>query len=249
MERIWREITALQVFSSLKDLIMPRCCIVCGTTLGMHEHNLCLQCLSDVPYTYFWDTPYNEMSDKFNERIRSITRDGEREMRVFAASLFYYNSESPYRLIPQALKYHGDIDTGRHFASILGRHLAERPEFANVDLVVPVPLHWRRFFQRGYNQAEVIANTIAGELHAPVGRGILRRKRYTQTQTRLSGRQKYENVQNAFTVRGTVHARHLLLVDDTFTTGATLAACYQALRQKLPSTVRISIATLAYVRN
>jgi len=123
-----------------------------------------------------------------------------------------------------------------------------------VDIVIPVPLHWTRRWRRGYNQAEVIARGIADVLGAELRTDILRRARRTRSQVRLPVEAKASNVLGAFALPASyaknlvnLRARHILLVDDTFTTGATLNACRAALRQAFPLPVRISVATLAFV--
>ena len=195
----------------------------------------------------------------------------------FAAALFFYRGDSPYSQIPQALKYGRNFGAGRHFARMLGRELAASALFSDVDALIPVPLHWIRRWRRGYNQAEVIARGIAEELKGgaeasgspapPVLTRVLKRVRRTRTQTRLDAGGRYANVHSAFVADGKALAStkipadlagrppHLLLVDDVFTTGATLLACERALRRALTETlgpeaasrVRISVATLAYV--
>ena len=285
---------------ALGDLFLPRECLACGRRLGMRERHLCLSCAADVPYTRFWLQPHNPLADRFNA-VLERHRGTEPMDYAYAAALMYY--KGAYRAIPRALKYHGDLAAGRHYGALLGRRLAAAPHFADIDLVIPVPLHWTRRFSRGYNQATILAQALADAFRSakcPVAAGydvpsvtpgstgslpvcrtdLLVRARRTRTQTRLSVEQKARNVASAFQVPerfgflarlvrrsfdrlrnrltsrhsgldpespATVlaSARHILLVDDTFTTGATLYACYAALRPY--TTARISIATLAAV--
>ena len=307
---------------ALGDLFMPRACLACGCRLGMRERHLCLSCAADVPYTRFWLAPHNPLADRFNA-VLERHRGTEPMDYAYAAALLYY--KGAYRAIPRALKYQGDLAAGRHFGALLGRRLAAAPHFADIDLVIPVPLHWTRLRSRGYNQAEILARALVDAFRAalapsgtserwPVAAGhdegaapstvssavptvtsgvpstvipavpttvipgltrnlpevrtdLLVRARRTRTQTRVSVDQKAQNVASAFQVPGRfplrarllslskdapespaavlASARHILLVDDTFTTGATLYACYAALRPF--TTARISIATLAAV--
>jgi ComF family protein len=233
--------------TAVSDLILPRHCFVCGKRLTLSERYLCLECRSDLPYTFFWDQSHNPMADKYNARIRDQVPHGVEEAYGHAAALLYYNSESGYKNIPQALKYRFALGLGREFADRLGERLASSPEFKDVDCVIPVPLHWRRRRGRGYNQAAVIARRVALALGARFCPEGLRRLRYTKSQTSVGMEKKASNVSDAFRVLHRVEARHILLIDDTFTTGSTLAACHKALREVYPPSVRISVATLSYV--
>ena len=169
------------------------------------------------------------------------------------AALFYYAADSDYSRITQALKYHRDFGAGKFFARMLGKRLGESGLFDDVDLIVPVPLHWTRQWTRGYNQAEVIARELAATLSAPCRTDLLRRCRRTVTQTRLSGDEKSINVAGAF--RATKKAaslasgngiNHILLIDDVFTSGATMGECCKTLRQAFGAQTRISAASLGY---
>ena len=229
------------------DLALPRVCVVCGRPLLLYEEHLCTCCRADLPLTWFWDLRHNPMSESFNERIQELI--DRYEPFSCAAALFYYSGS--YRNITRALKYHRNFAIGKNFACLLGRRLAS----LQIDLVVPVPLHWLRKLRRGYNQADFIARCVAAELAVPACCRLLVRRRFTRSQTRLDPEQRRSNVASAFAVRLRALARlrkrfslrHILLVDDVYTTGATLLACHRALRAALGPEVHISVATLAYV--
>ena len=178
-----------------------------------------------------------------------------------------------YRNITYRLKYARDIREGRFFAAMLGERAAAVEWLSDVDTVIPVPLHWTRRLRRGYNQAEVIASEVAKSLGASLRTDILERRRCTSTQTKLGIEEKARNVSGAFAVgkrfrrrfnktetldgalsidkisgeRNSLTIRHILLVDDVFTTGSTLYNCWRPLHDFFGSSVRISIATLGLV--
>lgn len=254
------EIKAIAI--AVADLFMPRRCLVCGRRLSVEERCLCAGCESDVPYTYFWMLGRNQMEDKLNALVQRRFEaeglaGGSSAVGLwpyeYAAALFFYSSDAGYRKIPQALKYHADFPAGRRYSRRLGERLAGSGLFSDVDMVIPVPLHWSRRWRRGYNQAEVIAREVAGALGCRMRTDLLSRPGRTRTQTKMSVEAKGRNVAHAFRCRPFGGVRHVLLVDDVFTTGATLNACHAAVRAALasagisPSECRVSVATLAYV--
>lgn len=248
MDKVLENITLRKCLRSLADMVLPRTCVVCGRDLTLEERHICLECVCDLPFTRFWEREHNPMADKYNERIAPHIPDAVEEAYAFAAALLYYSENSPYKRIPQALKYERNISQGRYFAAMLGEKLLQSSWAPTVDLVVPVPVHWKRRLKRGYNQAEIIASEVAHKLGAPFCAGCLSRTRFSVSQTSVSLEKKASNVEGAFVAVKTPPARHILLVDDTFTSGSTLAACHKALRDAYPTPgVRISVATLSYV--
>ena len=195
-----------------------------------------------------------------------------REDYAYATALYFYRADSGYSHISRQLKYHGNIPAGKFFGRQLGLRLAQAEHLSDVDAVIPIPLHWTRKWSRGYNQAEVIAREVATTLGVALRTDILERSRRTRTQTKLSIEGKAANVKGAFRIREHFHQsitpdlhgrqnpktkkadapaisdlKHLLIIDDIFTTGSTALACYSALREVFPPSVRISIATLGFV--
>lgn len=244
------------------DFILPRVCVVCGRRLLLNEKVICLHCMADLPLTHFWKQKCNPMADRFNAVIQHGLEKvwdsciclplNAHERYAHAAALFFYSHEADFRHILYSLKYKGRTDVGRHFGRMLGMKIKGTAAFKDVDCVMPVPLHWARKWKRGYNQAQVIAREVAHVLGVPLRCDVLKRSRRTKTQTKLDIKGKTENVSGAFSTRpyavSTLKGvKHILLIDDVFTTGATLHACFVALRAHLPPTVRISVATLAFV--
>lgn len=257
----------MAIFSYISDLFLPRYCLVCGRQLFHFERHICTCCLYDLPRTFFWQYRYNKMAQQFNALLQQhIQREDliyQMPVKyVYAVALFYYTGGSSYRQITRNLKYEYDIPSGRFFSRILVRYLRQCLFFADVDLVLPVPLHRWRLWKRGYNQASIIAKELADGMGWRYCDSLLRRRHYTRTQTKLSVEHKMRNVENAFQVDprhisilsdGRPH--HLVIVDDVFTTGATTYACYKALMDEIYARnldfrqIRISLVTLGYVGN
>ena len=238
----------MRLLESVLDVFLPRVCLVCGRRLFRNESHLCLHCIADMPLTHFWERTHNLMADKFNDVINA-RGGGDGEMYAYACALFFFKPDSPYRDILYDIKYKGNIAAGKHLGKMLGAKMASADMFSDVDAVVPVPLHWRRKWKRGYNQAEIIATGVAEAMGLPVRTDLLKRVKYTRTQTRLDVAGKMENVRNAFDAGsdGREELKHILIVDDVLTTGSTIYECFRSLRAVFPPPVRISVATLGFV--
>lgn len=260
---------------AVADLFCPRTCIVCGERLMLSERQICLRCMADMPLTRYWLMPLNPMARKLNEEelpqdsvaIQPGVRPELTLIFSYATALFFYNSENNYHKIPQSIKYRGNTDAGAYFGRMLGEKMSKAAQYKDVTAIIPVPLHPSRQRKRGYNQAQVIAEGIALGLGTRVEDKLLYRARRTQTQTKLSIEQKAQNVKKAFAVNRKRLTKflsetpealspgkplHLLLVDDVFTTGATLRACRSAIKKDFDTLgipCRISGATLGCVKN
>lgn len=251
----WREAVCRlrMALTGLRDLFFVRECVVCGAALEASEgagddggsdagyRHLCPACRADIPLTYFWSYSENAAMETLGGRCRVYN----------AAALFFYRHGSGYCEIVRRFKYGGDLALGLWASRLLGGYLASGGLYADVQAVTPVPLHWRKRLKRGYNQAEIIASGVAQRLGAiPVVPHLLRRRRYTATQTRRTATSRAGNVRGAFAVNRreverlrAAGIRHILLVDDVCTTGATLTECIRLLQDSFT----VSVATLGFV--
>lgn len=249
----------------LLELVLPRRCAVCGCVLQSEESYLCLDCTADLPLTYYWLQERNPMADKLNWRIEQAIQDEGAPFEAYSRACALYFYKEKFRSLTRGVKYSARRSLGRYLGKMLGEQLLQPRQggaeslFVDVDMVLPVPLHWTRFLTRGYNQAEIIARSLAATLGCPCRTDILRRSRRTKSQARLEVSQKASNVSGAFSVNSLslpdTAPSHILLLDDVFTTGSTLTECHRALRRALTqkygpgisSQVRISISTVTVV--
>lgn len=224
----------------LRELFFPRFCPVCGKPLEQDEKDFCLECFSDLPLTYFWDWDDNPLRRRLEEKCTV----------GYGAALFHFRLESPYHYLMHRIKFEGGKNLGYRLGYLLGLYLKDGSGFGPVDIIVPVPLHPLRRFRRGYNQSQIIASGIAAALGVPVCPGLLKRRRWTRPQSGISGNGKSRNVEGAFRTDDAQGEKlkdggfqHILLVDDTITTGSTISECVKV----LPPFFRVSVASLAFV--
>lgn len=236
--------------ASLRDLLFPRYCTVCGAELLSDERFLCISCRAGMPLTYFWK--YRDTEADMNFCGRSGIE------KVY--SLFYYRND--YKNLLFSVKYNNGILVGLFLGQLLGCYIAEwysnLNEDVDIDYLVPVPLHFLKRWERGYNQSEIVSRGILKGL--PAGRfcrpkirtDIIKRVKFTLTQTHKDKIGRWESVRAAFvlcrhnkTCLPDLNGKHVLLVDDVLTTGATLDACASLLQKHY--NCRVSIATIAYV--
>ena len=164
---------------------------------------------------------------------------------IAATAYFFFEKESRFAKIIHQLKYHGKKEIGIEMGRIFGAELKDSSRFNEVDLIIPVPLHWKKQKKRGYNQSEFIALGIAETMGKSIDTYTLYKAIETETQTRKTRYERWENVENIFrlTSADKITGKHILLVDDVITTGATLESCATTLLKE--NNTKVSIATLA----
>jgi ComF family protein len=223
------------VFNYIIDLFFPKVCAGCHSVLMTYESVLCTKCRHELPLTQYHLDPENEAVKKFYGKIAI----------EHASAFLYFNKKGIVQELIHNLKYKAQEEIG----TVLGHWYAEDLKKLQLETpfhaLIPVPLHKRKFKERGYNQVTTFGKALAESLDTPYDDTILYRKTYTKTQSKknLSGRS--ENIENIFDVHFSEehHYKHFLIVDDVLTTGATLEACSRALL-KIPG-AKISIVCMA----
>lgn len=235
----------------LFDLVSPRTCSICGRRLSVNESVLCAPCHLHLPFTRFWLSPYdNPMARLFWGRIPLAGGSPDQRPNSVerVAALFFYQPHTPASKIIYNLKYHGHRNAAEAMGTIAAKTMGGR-FFEGIDLIVPVPLTRRRQWSRGYNQSREIAVGVSQVTGIPVDTKLVRRTAFAGSQTRLHAWERASNVEDVFLLTDPAKAteRHILLIDDVVTTGATVVSCANQLCQA--PDVRISILSLGFTKS
>lgn len=221
----------------LLHLVYPKVCLSCQSLLEGEENYLCQACLDDFDRFLL----PNESTDEMKARLRK--HFPEQTVIDDAVSCFRFHKDGKLQPAIHAVKYDGLSRLGVELGMLLGKQLQAERGGEKYDALIALPLHKLKFIERGYNQAERLANGASQTLGLPVRTDAVYRVRYTASQTGydLAGRQ--HNMSGAFQCKRVSGLRRVVLIDDVFTTGSTLLACASALKHT--GVEYITIATLA----
>ncbi len=216
------------------NLFVPVVCPACEKVLVNNERIICTGCMYELPRTRYQSYSENPVALLFWGRVHIEN----------ATALFQYQKGSRFQRLIHELKYNGRQDIGREMGRMLGVELTGSP-FATADIILPVPLHRKKYRKRGYNQCDPLAQGLSESLGIPWLNGHLTRPSASLTQTNRTRIDRWSNVEGIFKVKdpGYLYGKHIILVDDVVTTGATLDACATAILAH--ENVRVSVATLA----
>ncbi len=222
----------------LKDifrLIFPSQCAICRTPLGHGITDICLTCRLDLPLTYFWKKADNPVSLKFWGHIPIET----------GSAYFYYMASGRWRSIIHNFKYRKGWRYAQMLGEWYGAELRDSGNYSDIDVIIPIPLHPIKRIKRGYNQSDWIAKGIAKELGVEVDYNSVTRKTNNTSQTKLSYTERWVNVDDIFTVRNPsrLMGKHILLIDDVLTTGATIISCGESISKQVKG-CKFSVAVL-----
>lgn len=220
----------------LVELLFPRQCLVCGEPLSREEKELCLNCLVGLPL----------ISDEQRAELEKVFR-GIIEVEQIA-SYMYYRKGSPYNRLLYQIKYKNHPEVGTRLARNAAIELKPTGFFDAIDTIIPLPLSRKKERQRGYNQCDYIAQGLSEITGIPVTKNCITRTRSNETQTHKSREERWKNVEGIFILNNpeNIRGKHVLLIDDVLTTGATLASCASPL---LEAGCKVSIFTLACSNN
>jgi ComF family protein len=225
-----------EIKESVLNLFFPHVCAGCGSDLLDIQNSLCLKCIDNLPQTQFHLHINNPVEKHFWGRI-AITN---------ATAQYYFTKESLMQHLMHQLKYKGNKELGLFMGKLIGNQLLQAERFAGINALIPLPLFPAKERKRGYNQATVLCKGIAAVMNIPVWEDVIIRNEHTETQTKKSRVERWQNMEGKFELINPekIQNKHLLLVDDVVTTGATLETCGHELLQ--PGNTKLSIATLCY---
>jgi ComF family protein len=234
----------LKTISKWKDdlihLIYPHSCLICESEISSHQKHICPFCESDLEYTYF---------EKYQEpTILDQLFWGRVNVKATYAHLFYDKTKSSQPIL-HALKYKNKPELGVEMGIKIGENLKEIRGFDTVDALIPVPIHPKKKFVRGYNQSEKIADGIANVLNIPVILDFLTSDKNTSSQTKKNRFLRWDNVEKKFSSKILTEQSyvHVAIIDDVITTGSTLEAIIRTIQENNPE-VCVSIISLALTK-
>lgn len=226
------------MLKTLKNLFFPPYCKACNNVLTGGETEICTSCRHEIPETNF---------HTYNDPAIQKVFYGRLPLKQ-ATSLFYFEKKGPVQKLMHHLKYKGQEKLSAFIGNWLGSQLAPLRTFQDIDVVIPVPIHPKKLRTRGYNQVAGFGRTLTIHLKSTYRDDVLLKSKNTKTQVFKGRFTRSDEVYGAFYIlkADDLVGKHILLVDDILTTGATLEACGIELL-KIPN-ITLSIATMAIAR-
>lgn len=224
------------MFKALFNLFFPEICLACLKPLLDNEFTICTNCRHDLPVTNFHFNNTNNLVKK--------TLYGRAEIEQ-ATSLLYFEKKSIVQQLMHQLKYKNQPKLSAFLGNWLGLELAKCKDYQNIDVIIPVPLHYKKLKKRGYNQVQGFGKSLAKHLNSNYIDNVLIKTTNTTSQVKKTRLERWQVKKELFTTQNLnlIKGKHILLVDDIITTGATLENCI--LELKKAENIKISIAVMA----
>ena len=223
------------ISSGISHLLFPHNCLGCATDVLNDDDLICARCLTELPTTNFFSSSDNPIEKIFYGRMKI----------EHAAAGFYFTKDSLMQHLMVQLKYKGNKEVGIYLGKLIGYQLIQSNRFNDVEALIPLPLNAKKEFKRGYNQSMAICEGIAKIWQKPILKDAVIRTVFTETQTHENRINRWQNMDGVFAVANpsAIEGKHILLVDDVVTTGATLEACGSIMLENY--NIKLSIACVA----
>jgi ComF family protein len=227
----------MSLINDFLSLIYPRYCEACANTLFKHESFICNHCKLNLPksnyHKHSGDTP---LGRAFSGRVPLI----------HSGSYYVYEKSGKIQKLLRAIKYQDQKELGEYLGKLYASELLKYDAFSDIDVIIPIPLHKNKLHSRGYNQSEWFAKGLSSGLCKQLNSEVMERISDTSTQTKKKKYERWENVEGIFRINSptALMNKHVLLVDDVITTGATIEAGWFALKE-IPG-IKLSVASIAF---
>lgn len=230
----------ISFWTRLLDLISPRLCAVCGERLAITEEVICGKCNLHLPRTGFQQNPYENIMAKMFWGQIPIEK---------ATACFYYEAQAETANILYELKYKDHPEIGEVMGRMMAKELLPSGFFDGIDALVPIPLARKRERQRGYNQSLELAKGVSEATGLPIYNKVVKRNVFEGSQTSLGRWERNENVEKVFELidGNSIRGKHLLVIDDVVTTGATVIACTKELAKA--GNLKVSVLALGFAKS
>lgn len=228
-----------QIHKNLLNVVFPAFCNGCSKLLLKNEKIICTTCMHHLPLTHHHNLKDHEMHRAFYGIVPF----------EFGASLLYFRKKGIAQQLMHNLKYKNQQEIGTFLGNIFSKNVLDLPVFNSIDVIIPVSLHKKRLHERGYNQVTTFCEALEKNLAIPIIDSVLVKSINLKSQIQKSKENRLETNKNVFSIENAheIEGKHVLLVDDIFTTGATIEACAKEIL-KIKNT-RISIVTMAYTQS
>ena len=227
-------------YRAIRSLLFSQECMACGGHVDDAMHGICLNCRYEIPLTNYWLQSENPVKEKFSVWV-PIEQ---------GSAFMFYTGNSLWRSMIHRFKYGGEWQVAYNMGRWYGAELKASGLYDDVDVIIPIPLHPFKQLKRGYNQSRYLAEGMAEAMGIEVDARSTRRQRNNPSQARRGARARWDNVDGLFKVEkpNRLEGKHVLVVDDVLTSGATITTLISAIREAVPN-CRVSVATLAVTKH